>query len=405
MRIRSICVAMTFIALAACGDTGDEASVDPSKVQRVDGPATENGSLLPDRAVPFERSVLAATTLDGAVVFGTAEGIFRAKPDGTFSSIPFYEKEGAPAIAPKVVALARRGKGILALTDKGLFHDAPGALVLSPLQANLAALGVKTLDVSGETLWLAASKGAYRVRGGQLERLVVPGVEGEPDMVVGLRDDAAIVVAGGRARLVEIATGVVSDLGETGRSFGSDRADDGTAYLATEQGLYACKSDLTCVRRTFAPADAPPAAVRAVSAAFGTVAVVVGDKLVEVDDASSRTLARAPAEAHALVIDASGEAWIAGAAVSRFTVGTPATFAHDVKPFFETHCTKCHTSGANGAPKIDFTDYNRVVPMAGLVVKRLRADGAPPMPPASSERLVPADYEAVVRWAATGTKP
>lgn len=401
----SICI--TAVALATgCGDTqaddpGPKPTADPA---RVEGAPLDNGVSLDGAPVAIEGAAIATTTLAGAAAIATERGLFRARTDGTFVRVPFHESAGDD---PRIVGLTRREGGLLALTDRGLYHDAQGFLVRSPLSDAIAPLGVKRVDVTKDIVWLTAERGAFRAKGGQLEKIAVPGVDGAPDAVVGIRDDAVVVAAPSGVYVIDLGALTVRELGAFGRVAAFDRSDDGKVHLATEQGLLSCGADLSCTVRTFAESNQPARPVTGVSAAFGSLSAVVGDALVAIDGTpTARVVARGPAGTSAVAIDAAGDAWfVARGAAARAQLGSPPSFERDVVPFLDKHCLTCHAAGTNGAPVLPLRDYAKAVQLAPLVVRRIRAEGAPPMPPSSVERLVPADYAAVVRWAATGTKP
>lgn len=400
-------MAATAIALAiGCGDGEEGREPDPKPFAdpvRVEA-APSDGVPVDGAPVPLDGAAIASTTLAGAAAIATDRGLFRARTDGTFAVVPFLQTTGG--VEPRIVTLTRRREGLLALTDRGLFHDASGFLVRSPLSDAIAPLGVKRVDVTNDTLWLTAERGAYRAVNGQLERITLPGLTDAPDAVVGIRDDAVLVVVPSAARLVDLATMTIRELGAFGRVTAFDREANGTVHVATEQGLLSCASDLTCTQRTFAAPGQPARAVSGVSVAASGVSALLGDTLVAIDASGSRVVARAPSGATAVTVDATGDAWfVARGAAARAALGSPPSFARDVSPFFGAHCLTCHANGMNGAPRLGLGTYETAVQLAPLIVKRIRAEGAPPMPPSSVERLAPSDYAAVVRWAATGTKP
>ncbi|MBS2018605.1 MAG: hypothetical protein JST00_37410 [Deltaproteobacteria bacterium] len=395
-------MAIALLLSAACGaDPEPDArpSVEPARIEG----APAEGIPVDGAAVTVEGVATATSTLSGAAAIATDRGLYRARTDGTFVRVPFHESSGAD---PRILGLTRRESGLLALTDRGLYHDAQGLLVRSPLSDALAPLGVTRVDVVRDVVWLATSRGPYRAKGGQLERVVVPAVEEAPDAVLGLRDDAVVVAYPSGVRLVDLAASTVRELGAFGRVVAFDRGGDGAVHLATERGLLSCTTDLVCSVRTFANAGEPARAVTGVTTAGGSLSVIVDDKLVTIDASGARIVARAPQGAISVAVDATGDAWfVAKGTAARAPLGSPPSFARDVVPFFDAHCLGCHAAGTNGAPKLELRDYAKASQLAPLVVRRLRAEGAPPMPPASVERLTPSDYAAVVRWAATGTKP
>jgi cytochrome c5 len=97
--------------------------------------------------------------------------------------------------------------------------------------------------------------------------------------------------------------------------------------------------------------------------------------------------------------------------IAHFLIGKPVSYATDVKPFFDQHCTVCHwttPSGttANGAPATDWDDYATAKSLAPLAIQRMEANGYTPMPPATAnDPLTAADYAVVIRWVGGGYQP
>jgi hypothetical protein len=61
--------------------------------------------------------------------------------------------------------------------------------------------------------------------------------------------------------------------------------------------------------------------------------------------------------------------------------------------------------GAQNSPVINLADYPTAQSYATTIVKRLKAEGIAPMPPANTEVLSAADYAVVLKWVAGGMQP
>ena len=299
------------------------------------------------------------------------------------------------------------------LGAEGLFHSQDGALLPSPLGASFgdsALTGVDVLgDAGAEEAWLVVDGQAHWVKADEAVPFGVPEAEGAPDALVGVAPGVALYAGGGSVWQVDVSAGtyqlVAGDLGATA-SF--DRAEDGTALLATDGGLLARSSDGAFSLRTFAPAGAPALSVHSVASAYGATVAVVDGALVAIDETGARRLGdAADGVPRGVAVDASGDTWTAeGPALRRFATGVPVSFAADVAPFFVAHCDKCHAAGAEEAvPDVDFADYELVVSIAEDIVERLQRSGPGVMPPASSEVLGADDYALVLRWADGGRAP
>ena len=147
----------------------------------------------------------------------------------------------------------------------------------------------------------------------------------------------------------------------------------------------------------------------AVSASFGALLVGTADGLVSVDLEEGTatwlddTLQATPGS---ITVDALGDAWaIDDGDLYRYRTGEPVSFASDVKPFFQNHCTSCHDAALDGAPLLDLADYSVAEERALTILSRLRAVGVSPMPPANAEILTAQDYSVVTRWVASGKNP
>lgn len=388
---------------AACSS-----SADPEIPRNEGAPAA--GTLAPATSVSLgDAQALALGTVQGAAVVGTSKGVLRATllGDNVATPVPVIASAGEPNAIGAATGFARRGEtGWFVVGDNGLFLDVASALAPSPLTASLTGRKVRALDVTGsgndEALWFSSDDGALVRRGSSLTTLAIS--SGKVEAAVGIDGHRALLFGGGSTWEADIDTGGLRRVGVgLGAVHGFDRDVDGTVYVATDTGLLtrAPSGDLSL--RTFAAPGAPARSVSAVSVGLDGVAAVVDTDVVVVSAAGSQVVGKAAAGAK-LAFDANGDLWVAGEGkLSRLAAGKPVSFERDVKPFMAQRCQSCHASGAGGAPVRAFDDYATAKAAAGEIVKRLRADARPVMPPPSMGKLAPADYRVVVRWALTGT--
>jgi mono/diheme cytochrome c family protein len=388
---------------AACSS-----SADP-EIPRTDGaPAT--GTLAPATSVSLgDAQALALGTVQGAAVVGTSKGVLRATllGDNAVAPVPVVANAGEPNAIGAATGFARRGEtGWFVVGDNGLFLDAASALAPSPLTASLTGRKVRGLDVTGagdgEALWFSSDDGAFVRRGSSLSTLAIS--SGKVEAAVGIDAHRALLFGGGTTWEADIDTGGLRRVGVgLGAVHGFDHDVDGTVYVATDAGLLVRTPSGDLSVRTFAAPGAPARSVSSVSVGLDGLAAVVGTDVVVVGGSGSQVVGTASAGAK-LAFDANGDLWVAAEGkVSRLAAGKPVSFERDVKPFMTQRCQSCHASGAGGAPIRAFDTYETSKAAAGEIVKRLRADARPVMPPPSRGKLTPADYRVVVRWALTGT--
>lgn len=397
--------ALSFVTLlaAACSS-----SADPD-IARTEGAPTP-GTLAPATSVGLgDAQALALGTVQGATVVGTSKGVLRATllGDNAVAPVPVVAAAGEPNAIGAATGFARRGEtGWFVVGDNGLFLDAASALAPSPLTAALTGRKLRGLDVTGsgagEVLWISSDEGALVRRGNLLTTLAIS--SGKAEAAVGIDGHRALLFGGGGTWEADIDTGGLRRVGGAlGAVHGFDHDVDGTVYVATDSGLLGRTPSGDLSVRTFAAAGAAGRKVSAVSVGLDGVAAVVETDVVVMGASGSQVVGQTAAGAK-VAFDANGDLWVAAEGkLSRLAAGKPVSFARDVKPFMTQRCQSCHASGAGGAPLRAFDDYETAKAASGEIVKRLRADARPVMPPPSMGKLAPADYRVVVRWALTGT--
>jgi mono/diheme cytochrome c family protein len=162
------------------------------------------------------------------------------------------------------------------------------------------------------------------------------------------------------------------------------------------------------------PAGSTAQNVLAVSAAYGTVLAVTATGLVEVSNNVPTAVATLTqgAAGRSVAVDTNGDGWVLDQSqLAHFLTGKPVSYAGDVKPFFDKHCTVCHWTTpagttANSAPATDWDDYATAKSLAPLAILRMEGNGYTPMPPATAnDPLTAADYAVVIRWVGGGYQP
>jgi mono/diheme cytochrome c family protein len=373
------------LTLAACsgGEPAEPSiGVDTVTVTPVPSPAAS-------RVVEMGEVPLAIAPMHGVVAIGAPSGVRASTLTGELGPVP--------ALAPigTVRWIGQRGDGVVLATEVGLFHDRDGVLLRSPLTDSLGGKRVVTIDTRDDEVWITTAEEGLRARGDRMTSFSVEGAS--PELAVGIESDRALVTAHGAAWEIDLARGGAKRIVDVGRGLAFDRGPDGSAHVATERGLLSRVGAKYMLRSFGAP-------VRAVSASMGSLFAVAGEDLVQVDE--GKNVGRAPgALAQGVAVDANGDAWLAtSTGLVRFSTGKPVTFEGEVKPFLARHCMGCHAEGKQGAPVRAFDRVEVARESASLILRRLRAQGGPPMPPSNVETLTAADYSVVVRWVAGGMK-
>lgn len=394
--------------------SGDSAGAGASgpvvgPVTVVDG-APRDGESPSTAEVDAGSDVLVAGVLHGEAAFGSASGLRVADlATGELTTLDLFEVETDVVTSPGAIhGLARRpGGGVLVASDAGLLHDQASVLLRSPVDAALdveamTSVDARATDDGAEQLWIAADGEGLlideTITGFALEGLAI-------ERVIGVADGVAIASVEGALVQIDVAAPTAQVIAsELGAVHGAARAEDGTAWFATDTGLVRRGVDGAVERWTLAAAGETPAAVFAVTAAFGAVVVATDRGIVGVDAEGPFVLDPAPATAGAqLTIDGAGDTWLAaGRTLTRYATATPVTFDADVAPLLAAECASCHAEGLADAPPLAFDDYDAVVELAPSIAQRM-TQASSPMPPAG---LLPAsDTAPLLRWIATGMAP
>jgi mono/diheme cytochrome c family protein len=401
--MRRLSFVLLLLGSAACSG---RAAPDAAPATIPDAPVAAEAP--PDTVVTTDAPATAVAPVGGSVLVASAQSVWLAGVDGSLGALAV---DGA-SIAPKWIARRQDGSAIV-VTDHALYEGDANGLFPSPASSALASKTLLAVDARGqgddEDVWVLAEEGAFLLRGGALTPFTVGDAPKRLDAIVGVGSQRALVAGGGRVWLVDLAKPAVEDVAaDLGAAHGWDRSEDGTVYLATDAGLWARQSDGSQALYTFSGTGTKSPGASAVSAAYGAVLAVTGGTLAAIDGSGIHALAAVSGvPAQGIATDANGNTWFVSAgALHHARTGAPVSFAADVAPFFHAHCATCHASPASGAPQRDFESLETARSYADTIVRRLTsADGSSPMPPASAERLSPADYGPVLRWVASGMAP
>lgn len=345
----------------------------------------------------------------GELAVVTADGVLkRSASAGTLAAIPVGAM-GEDMATGAVRFVWRRGADSLwVVADSGLFHSLDGRLLKSPLSTDLAGMTVGAIDGYGEgaaeELWLTTNEGVQHVKAMKMNAVTVEfkklGALGTPVLAIGAGAGQALIVAKNQVFHVDLSTSkavwVAKDIGTLNAWA---RTDDGDVMLATSSGLYTRTKAGEMKRRAIVASD--------VVGALGSVLIAAEGKVARLEGTTFKTFGTVAApRARGLQVDAAGDTFaLDGASLIKLATAKPTSFATDVKPFFAAHCNTCHVDRPTENPPIDFGSYEVAKSWSVTVVKRLKAEGITPMPPANTEVLSAADYAVVLKWVAGGMQP
>jgi hypothetical protein len=340
------------------------------------------------------------TVLDGALV--------RQKREADFVTVP-VGVESEASVPGVVKAVSRRGNGVMLAASAGLFHDAPGRLLRSPVSDAFSQETLRFIDVVGKALWVTTATQAVRVLDGQRETVLLNDAAntGTVQVVVGRSPTSALLVKGSSLYAVDLAAKTVKTLA---RGLGTVTALDHrgeVALLGTSEGLIEVGVDDVVTRHTLTATPDVPQAIVDIEVVGNTTLVTTPSQVLQLGTVAIVLADVTQPWPDSLTKDSSGDVWfIDGSALvrlSRSMVALP-SFAADVRPFMTAHCRSCHATGANYAPQLNLETYAVAKSWAARSLTRL-TDTLAPMPPVNTEVLTPAQYDVVVRWVEGGLLP
>jgi hypothetical protein len=363
----------------------------------------------------------AAMAGNGALIaVGTTTAVYRIDAAGPVQLALVGDEPDLPASTGEVRAMAAYADGLLIAAENGLFFTDGAAVQLSLASATLGPLGITAMsarvtaadDGGAPAVHLAflAGGAAHELEDGALITWTVSGESGAATAVFA-QQDRVFVSYGHRSYEIDRATkkafALPDGLGAIHAiACGSLACDEGSLlYFAGSAGLVERAADGAYRRYPLAAEGAPavPVETFALDAQKQRLYALAGTAVLrvragEIPDAVA-TLA-APALPRRMVIDKSGDAWVGeGLSVRRLSLGTPLSFATDVRPILHEYCADCHATASQGAPKRDFESYDVAVDRIATILMRVQ-DGS--MPPVSFGKKLPKESIQILQdWAVT----
>jgi len=426
------------LAVAAC-DGASEATTGSSSAGGASGGAGGSGGggagpptlevvygapAAPDEApesksYPAEGYASAVGANGPLVAIGTTTAVYEATAQGLIKLDIVGDEPDLPFDTGAVRAIAPYEKGVLVAAENALFFTAGGVLQLSPGNDALHPLGISAMtsrvgdeDGDGKNevhVTLIAEDGAYELLGPSLTKWSVDGESGAPTAAFAQKDRLYLAFGD---RVYEVdktskdAYPLVFDIGHvTAIACDSLACDEGSLlYFATDHGLVERGSDGGYTLFPLAEEGAPavPAEELAFDGGRQRLYAMAGDWVLrvragEVPEAVA-TLVKGEFP-RKMAFDKLGDMWVGnGTQVESFALGTPLSFATDVKPIMHEYCALCHTEGKNGAPAIDYESYEKMVELTDQVILRI-ADGS--MPPPGYQKVPKEKFQLLQDWAPT----
>jgi hypothetical protein len=358
------------------------------------------------------------------VAIGTTTSIYEATPTGISKLSIVGDEPDLPEETGRARAIAPYEDGLLVAADSGLFFTKGGVLQLSLGNDELKELGISAMtarvaDDDGDGtdeahLALIAMDGAYELMSGSLTKWTVEGESGAPTAVLAQKDSVYLAFgdrvyevdkASKKAYPLVFSIGVVSAI-----ACDSLACDEGSLiYFATDKGIAERGSDGGYVLYPLAKEGEAAAAAEAFAfdagrqrlyaLAEGSVVRIrtgaVPDAVAEIEKGSLPRV---------MAFDKLGDLWVAGGLkVHSFALGTPLSFDTDVKPIVHEYCAPCHLGAKNGAPGIDFEDYDMMVELTPKAIMRISEGTMPPL--GSGFPPVPKDkFQLLQDWSAMKAK-
>lgn len=335
------------------------------------------------------------------MALGTSTSVYEVTAAGPVLLSITGDEPDLPAETGSVRAMSAYDGGILVAAEQGLFFAANGKLGLSPGHTilhplEITALSAREADDDGngtaEThVLFIASDGAYEIENGMRSKWTVEGETGIPTAIYGQKDRLYIAFG---SRVYEIdkaankAYALGFDMGDVREIACNSRScqEGSLIYFASDKGLFARSGDGAYIHYSLAAKGEASPGVMGFALDAGKQRLYAFSKgmLLRVRDGEIPDRVATLEDAGALVqkaaVDKLGDVWVGeGQQVHRYGLGTPLSFATDIKPIMHEYCAECHATGTKGAPIVDFEDYNVAVERLSAWLGRVKAQTMPPV--------------------------
>ncbi len=416
---RNLFFAASLVTLLGCGNgvVSGEINLPPGTWAGSGGlpPTHHTAAVVPGEApahvqpVGTARTPVGMGTVEGLVVIGDEAGLWATVND---DSVELRAADVRAEVAEQTTISSvlrmgpRAGGGLYVVAREGLFHSHGQSFFRSPLSDLIATERILAVNGVGtglnEQLWVAFDTHTEVFSSGTSATLKV-GTLPAPTFAAGLTVGTGFLGIGEDLYMVQLSPARAAlRLEGIGTILGSTWSD-GALVMRTADAIIRAdlegKIDVT--RFELGGVSLP---IHAVSPGAGGLHVLAGDHLLRATGPKWTHLAGIDAAKGPMTVDNWGQAWIAtGTGLQRVRSGEEMGFAQ-VEPFLVQHCIMCHDQGVDGAPIIDFLDYNVAKEWAPRILARV-SDAQSPMPPRRIAILVPEDWSLVKRWVEGGALP
>lgn len=354
------------------------------------------------------------------IAVGTTTSVYGVTSAGPTLLEIVGDEPDLPLETGQVRAMAPYEGGLLIAADTALFFTAGGALQLSLGNGALHPLGIQAMaarvaDDDGDAkneihLSLLTKNGAYALDAKELVKWTVDGESGAPTAML-VQKERVTLAFGHKVYEIDKATKVayplIFDIGKVREiACGSPGCEEGSLlYFASDEGLVERAADGAYTLYPLAEKGAPAVAVEtfALDAKTQRLYALAGASVLRIragglpDAVATTGEAKLPRR---MAVDKLGDVWAGeGLSVRRLALGTPLSFATDVRPIVHEYCAECHATGINGSPKLDFEGYGAFVGLVDAVLNRV-TEGT--MPPATFDKKLPKEKIQIIQdWAVT----
>lgn len=375
----------------------------------------------PERMTTPLNGYAAAMAANGSILaVGTTTSVYGVTPNAVTLLPIVGDEPNLPLETGAIHAMAALDDGVLVAADSALFFTTGASLQLSLANDALHPLGITAMasrfadddgDGTKEThLVLRTAAAAYEVSGDVLTKWTVTGEDGAPTAVLATK--ASVYLAFGD-HVYEVdkaskkAYPLVFDVGHVSEiACGTVACDAGSPiYFASDRGLVerSAAGDYTLYTLADDGAPAVPVDAFALDGAKTRLYALAGPQVLRVrvgESPVAEATVTAPALPRRLVVDKVGDAWLGeGQSMIKIALGTPLSFAADVRPILHAYCADCHADASNGAPKIDYDSYDVASQLADALVKRVKEGTMPPI--TYAKKLPKETVQLLVEWSAT----
>jgi hypothetical protein len=340
------------------------------------------------------------TRIEGGVVGIAPDGSMLLAAEGSrdFKPVP----NASPH--PEAIGISKTSQGYLAWSEHQVWIGTRSALQRHSLSEFFEKRSALWIDASLSTIWLTSSDGVYFARDGAISKVELSG-GGAISFAIAEDADHGLLFASSGVYRSTIGSNALERIGASpGRVFDSDRASDGTLYVATERGLLLSKKGQRRLL-TF------PAPVRSITVNGTGALILSADQLIEVEESSAdmwtaTAVGRASVEASSVGADGDGNAWVSvPGPTGYFPIGRIVSFEADIKAIMVDKCMRCHADSARRGPFLAFDDYATAQAQAPRIVERIKSASAPMPPPSEGIPLSADQIRLVSKWALGGARP